>query len=322
MTGMEMKISALKKRAKELKEGPISNYTVSEYKIVSALRIKDLIAKRLCLNEKEFSDTPLNIRFIVSIIGKKREFSIKDIRLDLINGVSIEETAIRYCEPVEVILEIIERDLKSENDIVSSKIYISTELTRVFNKKSSCSIHSLKLLREISEHNDLEVKNLWWTGEKILKNHTKIISSFLKGNTKIVEDKKEYISISKVPSILGLTRGMTEDRIRKKCNIFGVIFSIIKIKKHIGSDYKHYALLADIEKAKENKKYYVKHGDIINYAALTPEVHKILKDKYRERFSKEISFSSQYIKKETLHNFIELVKECGYYKKELIKNKV
>ena len=318
MTDIEIEISTLKNRAKELKEGAMSSYTISEYKIVSALRIKDLIAKRLCLNEKELSDTPLSIRFIVSVIGKKKEFSIMNIRLDLINGVSIEETAIKYCEPIEVISEITDRNLQSENDIVSSKIYTSAELARVFDKKSSCSIYSLKLLKEISEQNDLEIKNLWWAGEKILKNHTEIISSLLGGDTKIVEDKKEYIPITKIPSILGLGRGVIEDRIHKKCNIFGVNFSIIKIKKHLSSTYRYYVLLADLKKAKENKKYYVKHGDSINYTALTPKKHKILRDKYRERFSKEISFSSQYIKKETLHNFIELSKEFGYYKDEMI----
>lgn len=310
------KLEELKKEAIRFKAGSSLATKISEYKIISALRIKSLVAKRLCIKEEDFSNTFLSLRFIINVVGKKKDFSIERIRLDLVNGDNIEEIAMRYCEPIEVILEIKNRDLKSEKEIVSSKIYTAVELTKVFNKTNTTLLLRNDCLCKISDKSFLETIN-WWTGEKILSNYNEIINLF--SNEGVTIEGKEYIPIVSVSSVLDISGGTTENRLRKGYKIFGIKISIMKLKKQSGSgNNRVYALLSDVLEAKKNKKYYIRYKDVFRYNAFTPGIHERLKRLYRDRFSKEIGFLDCYIKKENLNNFIELSKEFGYYKDEVM----
>lgn len=309
-------LEELKKEASRFKAGSSLAIKISEYKVISALRIKDLVAKRLCMKKEEFSNTFLSLRFIINTVGKKKDFSVEGIRLDLVNGVDIEEIAMRYCEPIEVILEIKNRDLKSEKEIVSSKIYTAVELAKVFNKTNTTLLLRNDCLCKISDKGSLETIS-WWTGEKILNNYTEIVNLF--NNEGVIVEGKEYIPIMNVPSVLDIPDKTTENRLRKGYKIFGIKISIIKLKKQSGNgNNRVYALLSDVLEAKKNKKYYIRHKDVFKYNALTSGIHEALKRLYKNRFLKKISFTDCYIKKENLNNFIELSRESGYYKDEMM----
>lgn len=309
-------LEELKREANRFRSGRSVIAVVSEYKIVSALRIKKLVAKRLCIKEEDFSNTVLNLNFFIGIIGRKKDFSIEGIRLDLINGVDIEEIAMKYCEPIEVILEIKDRGLRSEEEVVASKIYTALELARVFNKNSRNLLMRNKILNKIREESSSEMIS-WWTGEKILNNYNKITNLFI--NEGITVEGKKYITFINISSMLNISERIVRSRVQKGRKLFGVKISIIRLKNQSrSSTNRTYALLSDVLEAKKNKKYYVKHSDVFDYDALAFRVHQDLKELYKKRFSKEISFMCHYIKKENLYNFIELSKEFGYYKDEMI----
>ena len=313
-------LEELKKKVMEFKSKNVLANRNSELKVINALRIISLVTKRLGQTET-LKNNILNLKFLINLVGKKKTFSINDIRVDLLNNVDIEEIAIKYCEPVEVILEIKKRNLMFENEVVSSKIYSSKELTVVFNKPKTDILTRLPLLKKISSNSDSEPL-YWWTGEEILKNYINILNLFDKIECVTIIDNKEYISLSKAASIIGIPSTLIRSRNSQKLKFFGVDLPIKKVKKE-GSDLcRNYILYKSAMTAKSNKKYYIAHNEVFNYHLITKKHHKLLKERYLNKYSKEVDFLNNYIKKENLDNYINLAVELGYDRELLLKNKV
>ena len=142
-------IEEMKKRVDEFKKKKTFTERHSSYAIITSLRIFDLVFDRLMLrNKKPTMPSTIEMNFLVSLINRKEPFTIEGIRLDLLAGMPISDVAMKYCEPQEVVAEILERNLRSEGDIVISKIYNVKELCKVFKKR--LFITEIPLLMELS----------------------------------------------------------------------------------------------------------------------------------------------------------------------------
>lgn len=310
-------LEELKKKVKDFKSKDALANKNSELKVINALRIISLVTKRLGQTET-LKNNILTLKFLVNLVGKKKTFSINDIRIDLLNNVDIEEIAIKYCEPIEVILEIKKRNLMFENEVVSSKIYSSKELAVVFNKPKTDNITRLPLLKKISSNSDSEPV-YWWTGGEIIKNYINILNLFDKIECVTVIDNKEYISLSKAASIIGIPDTLIRSRNRQKLKFFGVDLLIKKVKKEGSNLCRNYISHKSAIDAKRNKKYYIAYEEVFNYHLITKNHHEVLKERYLNKYSKEVDFLNNYIKKENLDNYINLAVELGYDKELLLK---
>ena len=289
----------------------------SSYTVLSSLRIFNLVIDRLMLgNKKSTVPTMIDINFLISLIHKKEFFSIESIRFDLLAGLSIIDVAIKYCEPQEVIKEILDRDLRSDEEIVASKIYNVKELCKVFKKR--ILITDVPLLMDISDKKNNDASH-WWTGEVLLKNYSDIVNYFNKkpGELKIGDIK--YITLEQAAKLLNIKRKTIEYLIYAGKNIFGVKMAFKKIKIYGGKKLKIYLPLEEVNKVKNNIKYYIKHSDFFNFNVMTAWHMRILKKQYLYTYYKKIDFSSTYLRKDSIENFIALAEQYGYKREDLIK---
>ena len=230
----------------------------SDYTVISSLRIFDLVYDRLMLrNKKSNIPTTADLHFLASLIGKKESFSIEGIRLDLLTGMSISEVAMKYCEPQEVIVEILQRSLRSEDNIVASKIYSAKELCKVFKKR--LLISEMPLLLELSNKKNKESVH-WWTGDVLLKNYDNIVNSFFKKTDSVKIGGISYVTVDQAIKLLNIGRYTVDIRTQNKQNIFGVRISTKKINLYGSNRYNVYLPLEEVNKAKNNIKYYIKNS--------------------------------------------------------------
>jgi hypothetical protein len=289
----------------------------SGYAIITSLRIFDLVFDRLMLrNKKPTMPSTIEMNFLVSLINRKEPFTIEGIRLDLLAGMPISDVAMKYCEPQEVVAEILERNLRSEGDIVISKIYNVKELCKVFKKR--LFITEIPLLMELSNKKNKESIH-WWTGDVLLKNYDNIVNYFNKKTDSIKIGGILCVTVIQATKLLNINRNTTDTRMQNKQNIFGVKLSTKKIKRYGGNRHNVYIPLEEVKKAKNNIKYYIKPSDFFNFNVMTAWHMRLIRKQYLYTYHKKIDFSSHYLRKESLENFITLAEQYGYKKEDLIK---
>ena len=288
-------------------------------KIFLALRIRDLVSKRLCL-ENPLPITSTNLKFLIGFFNKKIPFSINGIALDLHNGCSVEEVAIKYCEPIEVILEIKNRKLTSDEEIVASKIYFTNELKPIFGRRIASAIHYVDLFKKISRR--MGKDNLyWWVGKDLIDNYNTLFASFRNNHEdikikNIVIDKKEYITVPTAARLLGVSSLTLWQRALNGLKIFGIIIPFKEIPYSNGKKMRRSLSLKKVEEAKINKKYYIKPGNVVGELGVTGYVIRKGKKIYEERHGKKMDTMTAYIKKENYINFLNIIKELGYCNNE------
>ncbi len=310
-------LEEMKKCIADFKKRNTYTRKYSDYTVISSLRIFDLVYDRLMLrNKKSSMPTTADLHFLVSLISKKEPFSIEMIRLDLLTGMSISEVAMKYCEPLNVIYEILERKLISEEDIVASKIYNVKELCKVFKKR--IFINETKLILDLSNKKNNESTH-WWTGDVLLKNYDNIVNSFYKKTDSIKIGGISYVTVDQATKLLNISRYTTVIRIQNKQNIFGVRISIKKIKIYGGNRFNVYLPLEEVNDAKNNIKYYIKHSDFFNFNVITAGHMRVIRRQYLYTYHKKIDFSSTYLRKDSIENFIALAEQYGYKREDLIK---
>lgn len=310
-------LEEMKKRVDDFKKKKTFADRHSSYAIITSLRIFDLVFDRLMLrNKKSALPSVIEMNFLVSLIGRKESFSIEGIRLDLLTGMSISEVAMKYCEPQEVIAEILERNLRSEEDIVTSKIYNVKELCKVFKKR--LFITEIPLLMELSNKKNKDFAH-WWTGDVLLKNYYNIVNSFNKKTDPIKIGNKKYIRPDQAANLLRIKRVDMLFRINNGKNTFGVKIPTKKIKIYGSSVYKLYLPLEEVNDARNNIKYYIKHSDFFNFKTITDWHMRVIKKQYLYTHHKKIDFSNRYLRKESIENFITLAEQYGYKREDLIK---
>lgn len=310
-------LEEMKKRVDDFKKKKTFADRHSSYAIITSLRIFDLVFDRLMLrNKKSAMPSVIEMNFLVSLIGRKESFSIERIRLDLLTGMSISEVAMKYCEPQEVIAEILERNLRSEEDIVTSKIYNVKELCKVFKKR--LFITEIPLLMEFSNKKNKDFAH-WWAGDVLLKNYYNIVNSFNKKTDPIKIGNKKYIRADQAANLLRIKRVDMLFRINNGKNTFGVKIPTKKIKIYGSSVYKLYLPLEEVNDARNNIKYYIKHSDFFNFKAITDWHMRVIKKQYLYTHHKKIDFSNRYLRKESIENFITLAEQYGYKREDLIK---
>ena len=310
-------LEEMKKRIDDFKKRNACTREYSDYKVLSSLRIFDLVYDRLILrNKKSDMPTKTEMHFLVSLINRKESFSIEGIRLDLLTGMSISEVAMKYCEPQEVIVEILERSLRSEGDIVASKIYNTKELCKVFKKR--LIIREMPLLLELSNKKNKESIH-WWTGDVLIKNYDNIVNSFFKKTDNVKIGGISYVTVDQAIKLLNIGRRTIGIKTQNKQNIFGVRISTKKIKLYGSNRYNVYLPLEEVNKAKNNIKYYIKHSDFFNFNVITKYHRKSIKKQYLYTYHKKIDLSNTYLRKESIENFITLAEQYGYKREDLIK---
>ena len=310
-------LEEMKKRIADFKKRNTYTQKYSSYAIITSLRIFDLVFDRLMLrNKKSTMPSTIEMNFLVSLINRKEPFTIEGIRLDLLAGMPISDVAMKYCEPQEVIVEILERDLRSEEDIVASKIYNAKELCIAF--KRSIFISGNCVLINTSNKSKTDFIH-WWTGDVLMANYVNIINSFNKKTESAKIDNKKYITVKQAAELLKIGKLCLADRIRSGQNIFGVKLHFKKIKLYGKSVSKSYLPLDAVNEAKSNIKYYIKHPDFFNYGII-PNGHKeSMRKLFLKLYHKKIDFSSHYLRKESLENYITLTEQYGYKREDLIK---
>ena len=92
-----------------------------------------------------------------------------------------------------------------------------------------------------------------------------------------------------------------------------------KIKLYGKSVSKSYLPLDTVNKAKSNIKYYIKHSDFFNYGIIPNGRKESIKKLFLKIHHKKIDFSSTYLRKESIENFITLAEQFGYKREDLIK---
>ncbi len=310
-------LEEMKKCIDDFKKRIAFTQRYSSYVIITSLRIFDLVFDRLMLrNKKSTMPSTIEMSFLVSLISRKEPFSIEGIRLDLLTGMSISEVAMKYCEPQNVIVEILERSLRSEEDIVASKIYNVKELCKVF--KRHIVINETKLLVVLSNKKNKDFIH-WWTGDVLLKNYDNIVNSFYKKTDGIKIGDKRYITLNQAVKLLNIGRDALRIKIENKQNIFGVRISIKKIKIYGSNKFNVYLPLEEVNDARNNIKYYIKHYGFFNFNAITGWHMRLIKKQYLNTYHKKIDFSSKYLRKDSIENFIALAEQYGYKREDLIK---
>lgn len=245
-----MTLENLKKSILQMKNKGKSYSSYSEYKIICALRIKKLVLKRLLLPEDNYTGK-ISFKFLIYLSGIKKDFDIDAIKLDIINKVPIEEIALMYKEPIEVILEIKEKINIKSPFIVTSKIYNSSELAKHFNKVNTDSITNSKYLQSLSEKSTNEII-LWWSGKKINDNYQAIANLFKNGYITI--DNEKCIDILEASKILDISFYTVRNRVTKKQKIFGIILDSIRVDKEGFNQQKIYLSLEKVLLAKKKIK--------------------------------------------------------------------
>ena len=310
-------LEEMKKCVADFKKRNTYTRKYSDYTVITSLRIFDLVYDRLMLrNKKSSMPSTIDVSYFVSLIGKKESFSIEGIRLDLLTGMSISDVAMKYCEPQEVIVEILERNLRSEVDIVASKIYNLKELCKVFKKR--IVITETKLLTNLSNKKNKDSTH-WWTGDVLIKNYDNIVNSFHKKTDSVKIGGISYVTVDQAIKLLNVGRYTIDIRTQNKQNIFGVRISIKKIKLYGSDRYNVYLPLKEVNKAKNNIKYYIKHSDFFNFNVITICHRRSIKKQYLYTYHKKIDLSSKYLRKESIENFITLAEQYGYKREDLIK---
>lgn len=289
----------------------------SSFILISSLRIYKLVADKLMIRDKITPvPTPPEMYFLISLINRKEPFSIEGIRLDLLKGMCVSDVALKYCEPEEVITEILNKNFKSESDIVSSKLYDVNEISVFFKK--NLSISEIPILKDISSKKYKE-SIFWWTGADLINNYENIINFFNKKTDPIKIGNKKYITVDQAANLLRISRLAILFRINIGKNIFGVKIPIKKIKLYGSSVYRLYLPLEEVNVAKNNIKYYIKQIDFFNYETISDTHRKRIRKQYLITYHKKIDFSNKYLRKESLENFITLAEQYGYKREDLIK---
>ena len=310
-------LEEMKKCIEDFKKKSAFAERYTSYVIISSLRIFDLVFDRLMLrNKKSAKPSTIEMTFLASLISRKEPFSIEGIRLDLLTGMSISEVAMKYCEPQNVIVEILERSLRSEEDIVASKIYNLKELCKVFKRR--IVINEVKLLTNLSNKKNKDYTH-WWTGDVLLKNYDNIVNSFYKKTDDIKISDRRYVTIGQAVKLLNINRDTLRIKIENRQNIFGVRMTTKKIKIYGGNKFNVYLPLEEVNDARNNIKYYIKHCDFFNFNVITAWHLKLIKKQYLYTYHKKIDFSSKYLRKDSIENFIALAEQYGYKREDLIK---
>jgi len=285
----------------------------NEYTVLSAFRMQSIYSKALHIDSDKVFGTEINIRFLAKISSLKKEFDINEIKLDILNNMPMIDICMKWKEPESVINEIKE-NMDKEDFIISSKLYTTSEVAKLFGFNNVGSVSNNPVLVELNEAR-MKKTNNYWIGKKLLDNYKKIARGF-NGNKIIELDNIEYLSLVEASSFLGLKTYILTNRVIKGAEVFGVK---IDLKRNaIGSGRKVLLLckLEDLKKAKLNKKYYIEHAEFresnnIDFLKVR-EIRKIYIEKYNENFSLE----GAYIKKEKLARIVEIANELGYLTKD------
>lgn len=288
---------------------------LSDYTIRRMIDLIPLYSELFCIPADEIYATHDNISFFKSYTNKKLKFDMEQIKLDIINNVSLTKIALAYKEPLKVIQEI-KDNISTENYLlVSSKIYCRDELKDIIGGITLRYTHTYPILDNIS----LNKRNRpsFWLGQDIL-DIKKSIPTTYSGEVSIINEKTTHISIKEAAEIIGMSKYSLNRYIQENIDLYGVF---IKFKRE-----KAYTRILvnknDIMEAKNNIKFYISRDEVIKN--VTKEHKKILiAPFFSSIYNIDVSIKKKFIKKDIAIKIKKLIKyldsDMEIYRKFLLE---
>ena len=281
----------------------LNKYKTSNYTRQCLKELAPLFSKRFGLSIDKMYNDKSNLVFFVKLIKDKKQFDIEQIKLDIINGVDLENLAVEYREPIYVIKEIKDNIETLNYNIVSTKIYNRPELEVIFNGRLDISTVRIKLLDEISYKPYRNHKsNLLWLGKDIIDNYNKLIATFLE-NRDTIQNNNKLIKLTTVSEALNIPYLMLHRYIKEKIPLFDVMLTGVTCE--LGTIM--YLKEEEVELIKNNLKFYIKTEEMTkqinskDVLSLTTLFINTITDR-------TVNVKNKYIKKEDAIYFLKLSK--------------
>lgn len=279
------------------------NYT-SEYILYKLEELKSLFSRRLGININDMYNTNSAISHMIKLIMNKPVFDLEQIKLDILNNKALEDIAIYYKEPIIVIEEIKDNITKPNYNIVSSKVYLTKELKKIFVIKNMSCTSKYKILKKINLEKQImsRSRTSYWLGKDILDVYDNLVKSSLKQDTEMY-GKEKLITLQDASRLLGFKSNTVIQRLLKKDKIMGIELSYEKAGANV-----YFLKYNEIMAVKDNIKKYIEVKKItaLNKDRTRTQLH-IAKTIYKCITNKVLCLSNMYIKKTNAIIFTDIL---------------
>ncbi len=271
----------------------------SLYNKVMLIRLKKCFSEYFFIPEDEFYKTTSNSLFFIQLITSKKILDIEEVKMDIYNKIPDLTLSIKYLEPPEVIKEI-KDNMHKDIKLLKNKIYLPNDVSNVLNI-SKTVITNNKFLNQTA----IKYKGcVFWIGDIIIKNLNKISQKSIQ----CLSVNKDIIPLKELSKLLySNNSNVLIFRIKNKNKVFGVDLSYTLEEKD--KSLKAYFIKnSDFKKILDNKKYYIKIDILRKETKTLFNYEKASIINYHDFiFNKQTCINSDYIKKETVSNIIEII---------------